>query len=62
MALKNSHICQKWPEKMPSGHPVSEDKFITEDTMAKVLQLIQNLCLQVLFTGGRGSVERAKGK
>ncbi len=20
MALKNSHICQKWPEKSPSGH------------------------------------------
>ncbi len=25
----------------------SEDKFITEDTMAKVLQFIQKLCLQV---------------
>ncbi len=37
----------------------SEDKFIIEDTMAKVLQFIQKLCLQVLFTGGRGS---AKGK
>ncbi len=38
----------------------SEDKFITEeDTMAKVLQFIRKLCLQVLFTGGPGS---AKGK
>jgi hypothetical protein len=33
----------------------SEDKFITEDTMAKVLQFIRKLCLQVLFTGGQGS-------
>jgi hypothetical protein len=33
----------------------SEDKFITEDTMAKVLQFIRKLCLQGLFTGRRGS-------
>jgi len=22
MTFKNSHICQKWPEKRPYGHPV----------------------------------------
>ncbi len=53
------HTAKKFQRSINKTCCSSEDKFISEDTMAKVLQFIQKLCLQVLFTGGRGS---AKGK
>ncbi len=40
----------------------SEDKFITVDTMAKVLQLIRKALFTSLFTGGQGSGKENRDK
>ncbi len=47
MALKNSHICQKWPEKRPSGHPESniesKDPITEKKRFLKASQIWPNL-------------------
>jgi hypothetical protein len=44
IALSSSYLFQCSINKTCCS---SEDKFITEDTMAKVLQFIQKLCLHI---------------
>jgi hypothetical protein len=54
IGCRNTYVCQEFlPVFCPFQRSInmtccsSEDKFITEDTMAKVLQFIQKVCLHI---------------